>query len=102
MHGRTSSQRSPRVSPYARRSSVSAASTDVLFSVELLGDPPLQVALSVAKVPADTEAGRTSTQVPPCVDGCDRYVEEGSEFLSCEQRLELRHPAIVEDNPFTS
>lgn len=70
--------------------------------LELLGDPPSDVASSVAEVPTDTEARWTVASVSPGVDGGNWDVEELGEVLGGEQLFKIVHRPIVRDNPFTS
>ncbi len=68
--------------------------------LKLPADPLLDVSGSVAEVPPDPEAWWALAAIAPGVDGGEGDFEVVGEFLSCEQRLKLRHPAIVADNPF--
>ena len=65
-------------------------------------DPLLDVVAPAAEVPADVETGWTLPTVSRGVDGGNGHVEEAGEVLGGEQRFEIVHCAIVDDNPFIS
>lgn len=69
--------------------------------VDLLLDPPVDVAAPIADVSPDPEPSRTFPSVPPPVQGVDRHFEVGGQLLCGEQLVELFHPTIVSRHGFT-
>jgi len=50
--------------------------------VELVFNPPLNVAPSVADISSDAKAGRTLAPIPPLVEGGHRHTEIVGELIN--------------------
>ena len=69
--------------------------------VELIVEPPFNVAPPEAHVSTDAKAGWTFVSVSPRVDGRYGHSEVVGEFLDSEKPIETFHPLSMKSNPLT-